>query len=116
MIARRFRAEFADGFWAVPAGSSAQSPVVLYLALPHVLFRPVVEALGSCELPEGIRIVRVLKIALSAPLPMSIAHEATFFWNPESLSRSWAFSSSLYSLMNFVAPGFLTGHAVSRGR
>ena len=74
-------ATLARALAAVPAGSSAHSPVVLYLALPHVLFRRVVEALGSCELPEGIRIVvekpfgadlddaRRLNTALAAVLP-----------------------------------------------
>ncbi|GIG41750.1 glucose-6-phosphate dehydrogenase [Cellulomonas phragmiteti] len=32
-------------------------PLVLYLALPHVLFLPVVQALADVELPDGLRIV-----------------------------------------------------------
>ncbi len=32
-------------------------PLVLYLALPHVLFLPVVQALGHVDLPPGLRIV-----------------------------------------------------------
>ncbi|WP_309133774.1 glucose-6-phosphate dehydrogenase [Cellulomonas sp.] len=32
-------------------------PLVLYLALPHVLFQPVVEALAHVDLPSGLRVV-----------------------------------------------------------
>jgi glucose-6-phosphate 1-dehydrogenase len=37
--------------------ASADHSVVLYLALPHVLFEDVVRALRSCQLPDGLRIV-----------------------------------------------------------
>jgi glucose-6-phosphate 1-dehydrogenase len=41
-----------------PGAQDAQdAPVVLYLALPHVLFDNVVRALGSCRLPAGLRVV-----------------------------------------------------------
>lgn len=33
------------------------SAIAMYLALPHVLFRPVIEALGRCSRPESLRIV-----------------------------------------------------------
>jgi len=39
------------------ADSTSDAPVVLYLALPHVLFEDVVRALRSCELPDGLRVV-----------------------------------------------------------
>ncbi|NMR21505.1 glucose-6-phosphate dehydrogenase [Cellulomonas fimi] len=45
---------------AVPATvdrHDAEEPVVLYLALPHVLFEPVVEALAGCALPPQLRVV-----------------------------------------------------------
>ena len=56
-------------------------PVVLYLALPHVLFEEVVAALGACELPPQLRVVvekpfgedlagaRRLNAALAAVVP-----------------------------------------------
>ena len=56
-------------------------PVVLYLALPHVLFEDVVAALGACELPPQLRVVvekpfgedlagaRRLNAALAAVVP-----------------------------------------------
>jgi glucose-6-phosphate 1-dehydrogenase len=40
---------------AVHGGSD--DPVVLYLALPHVLFLGVIEALGSVDLPASLRVV-----------------------------------------------------------
>ena len=60
---------------------SEDAPVIFYLALPHGLFQPVVEALGQCELPAGVRVVvekpfgeglqgaRSLNAALAAVLP-----------------------------------------------
>ena len=38
-------------------GDDDAAPVVVYLALPHVLFESVIAALGSCELSEGTRVV-----------------------------------------------------------
>ncbi len=40
---------------AVHGGSD--DPVVLYLALPHVLFLGVIDALGKVDLPSGLRVV-----------------------------------------------------------
>ncbi|PPK97301.1 glucose-6-phosphate 1-dehydrogenase [Kineococcus xinjiangensis] len=60
---------------------TGRDPVVVYLALPHVLFEGVVHALGACRLPEGLRVVvekpfgedlegaRRLNAALAAVLP-----------------------------------------------
>ncbi|WP_129339277.1 glucose-6-phosphate dehydrogenase [Cellulomonas endophytica] len=39
------------------AGVAPDEPTVLYLALPHVLFLPVVEALARVDLPPGLRVV-----------------------------------------------------------
>lgn len=39
------------------AAPEGDEPVVLYLALPHVLFRDVIAALGRCERPAGLRVV-----------------------------------------------------------
>jgi glucose-6-phosphate 1-dehydrogenase len=39
------------------SADSPDAPVVLYLALPHVLFEDVVRALRSCRLPSGLRVV-----------------------------------------------------------
>lgn len=39
------------------AGVDDTDPLVLYLALPHGLFRPVVEALAQVDLPSGLRVV-----------------------------------------------------------
>ncbi len=60
-------AEFIHGDVTDPATLSAafsatdsaapDAPVVLYLALPHVLFESVVRAMRSCELPAGLRVV-----------------------------------------------------------
>ncbi|MDG4828316.1 glucose-6-phosphate dehydrogenase [Solwaraspora sp. WMMD1047] len=38
-------------------GTGPDDPVVLYLALPHVLFPDVIGALQCCEIPAGLRIV-----------------------------------------------------------
>nr|MDT0662516.1 glucose-6-phosphate dehydrogenase [Micromonospora sp. DSM 115978] len=38
-------------------GTGPADPVVLYLALPHVLFPDVIAALECCEIPSGLRIV-----------------------------------------------------------
>ncbi len=63
------------------SSGSGDGPVVLYLALPHVIFGDVVDALRACRLPDGLRIVvekpfgesldgaRRLNEALAALLP-----------------------------------------------
>lgn len=52
--AQTLEAAFAMGR---DAFDGAAGPVILYLALPHVLFEDVIRALGQCELPEGLRVV-----------------------------------------------------------
>ncbi len=47
----------SDDQEAAAAVTGDGAPVVVYLALPHVIFERVVAALGECELPSGVRVV-----------------------------------------------------------